>query len=589
MKGLKLSILLIFLAVCTYQCQKEISAPAGGGGPIPASAPLSARLQGNVLDEAGAPAAGVTITVGTRSALTDSKGYFSIDNAPLDKNASLVTAEKAGYFKAFRSFAATSGANQVLIKLTKRTLAGSVDAATGGAVTLNAGAAVALPANGVVTDANGAAYTGTVNVYGAYIDPTADDIAETVPGSFLANDKENRRVLLSSFGMFAVELEGSAGEKLQIKSGSKATLTAPIPASIVNAAPATIPMWYVNESTGIWKEEGSAVKQGNSYSGEVSHFTYWNYDVPVPGVQLQVKIKNAAGLPVVYAHVVVKTAAGYNGIAHGYTDSLGQTGGLVPSNQALILEVWDQCGNAIYSQNIAPLGQATVLPDITITNSGNSLIAVRGTLLNCSGAPVTDGYALIYLDNIVRYASVDAGGNFEVAFVHCGSSAPSLSVLGVDEGGGQQGATLTSVAITSPLTQAGPISACGTSAAQFLNYNIDGATYTITSSSADSLMAYTSNQGPVITFITASSATANDHINIVFESAAMAPGTYNVSAVNVQAYSGNNTILSPSIVTLTSFAQATGEFYEGNFSIQFKDAQNITRIVSGNFRIRRTW
>jgi hypothetical protein len=64
----------------------------------------------------------------------------------------------------------------------------------------------------------------------------------------MANDKDGKRVMLTSFGMMAVELEGASGEKLQIKSGSKAILTMPIPSSAQGSAPGSIALWSVDES-----------------------------------------------------------------------------------------------------------------------------------------------------------------------------------------------------------------------------------------------------------------------------------------------------------------------------------------------------
>ena len=107
-----------------------------------------------------------------------------------------------------------------------------------------------------MVNANGVAYTGNVNVYASYINPASSDIGKIVPGSFMADDKNNKRVVLSSFGMLAVTLESSAGEKLQIAANNTATLTIPIPTSISSSAPATISLWYVDEQTGIWKEQG---------------------------------------------------------------------------------------------------------------------------------------------------------------------------------------------------------------------------------------------------------------------------------------------------------------------------------------------
>ena len=44
----------------------------------------------------------------------------------------------------------------------------------------------------------GQPYTGTVNVYSAYIDPTAADISSTVPGSFMGIDTDNQRTILQT-------------------------------------------------------------------------------------------------------------------------------------------------------------------------------------------------------------------------------------------------------------------------------------------------------------------------------------------------------------------------------------------------------
>jgi hypothetical protein len=184
----------------------------GDPGQVVLPSPVTANLQGNVLDENGQPAANVVINVGSEITVTDTKGYFRINNAPLDKNAALVTAEKLGYFKALRSFSATSGTNQVVIKLIKKDLGGTINGTSGGDVSLSNGTKISLPANGIVKASDNSVYTGTVNVYASYIDPTASDILDRVPGSFMANDKDGKRVLLSSFGMMAVELESSAGE-----------------------------------------------------------------------------------------------------------------------------------------------------------------------------------------------------------------------------------------------------------------------------------------------------------------------------------------------------------------------------------------
>lgn len=590
MKGLYSAIIILFTSLLFIQCQREVSFTGGGQTENPNPDPITSHVHGIILDEFDQPAAGVDIKVGNKVAITDSRGYFRINNAQLDKKAALVSASRAGYFDAYRSFGATSGTNHVIIKLIPKTLAGTVNATSGGEVSLPSGAKVKLPANGIVTLTGGNAFTGTVNVYASYIDPTDSDIGQTVPGSFMANDANNNRVQMASYGMMAVLLESSTGEKLQLKSGSKATLTTPIPSLILSSAPNSIPLWYLDEDSGIWEEEGSAVKNGSAYVGEVSHFSFWNCDINVPAITLSLTLKNNDNFPIVHASVrIVRTSSPNAGSAHGFTDSLGQVSGLVPANENLILQVLDDCGNQIYAQNIGPFSQATNLGVITLTNLGSSAITFKGKLLNCSGAPVSNGYAIIYHAPTVRYAATDANGNFSIAYTYCATSAGTASIIGVDAGAMQQGVS-TNVNVTTPITDAGNISACGTSAVQYFNYTLDGTTYTISNPASDSLVAFTQlGTSGYTTFLSGSiNSSQTGYIDLRFSHMTIAAGNYPVIDLQVNNFP-NTTIIAPFNVNVTNLPAIVGQFYEGSFSGQFKDAANVTHNLSGDFRIRKNF
>ena len=587
--SLRLLLLAISCSLLFYQCQKEASYTGIlNPGQVITPSPLKANLQGNILDETGQPAAGVAIQVGSQTTVTDSKGYFRINDAPLDKNATLVRAEKTGYFTAFRSFSAGTGTNQVVIKLEKKNLGGTVDAASGGEVSLSNGTKISLPANGIVKASDNSSYTGAVKVYAAYIDPTAPDILDRVPGSFMANDQEGKRVLLSSYGMMAVELESAAGEKLQVKHGNTATLYSPIPSAAQASAPATIPLWYVDESTGLWKEEGTATKQGNSYVGTVKHFSYWNCDIPVQTIMLTGKFVTAKGQALVNASIVIKPTTGnFFGSAHGFTDSLGNINGPVPINTNLVLEVMSQCGTAIYSQNIGPFTKNSDLGTITIPSATPSLYTLKGKLTNCAGATVTKGYAIVSVNNRVQYAKVDANGNFSTDYILCNVSGTTAQVLGVDETAKQQG-TSTSAPITSSTTDFGTITACGTNATESIDYTLDGTSYQIGAS--DSTLAYSKGDslGNTVNSTIIMGSKTPDNIEFIIKTTTQTPGSYQLLSISVQNYR-QNTIVQPLNVTLTSFAKLPGEFYEGSFSGQFKDGSNVTHNISCTFRVRRTF
>lgn len=53
--------------------------------------------------------------------------------------------------------------------------------------------------------------------------------------------------------------------ELQLAEGKEAEITAPIPYTLQANAPDTMPLWYYDDETGNWMEEGFATKVGNSY------------------------------------------------------------------------------------------------------------------------------------------------------------------------------------------------------------------------------------------------------------------------------------------------------------------------------------
>jgi Carboxypeptidase regulatory-like domain len=142
-------------------------------GPVNDATQVTSSVSGIVLDESSAPIANAVVTSGAATTTTNSNGMFIFQNISLSKENGSVTAVKAGYFKGVRSFKTAAGKNHsVRLQLMARVLSGTVNAAVGGTITSNGGATIIFPANAFVTS-TGAAYTGTVNVYSRWIDPTA--------------------------------------------------------------------------------------------------------------------------------------------------------------------------------------------------------------------------------------------------------------------------------------------------------------------------------------------------------------------------------------------------------------------------------
>lgn len=582
--------MLIVLAAACFNCQKEISEAFMFSTQLNNElSPIITTLQGNVLDETGRPAQNVVITVGANITTTNSNGYFRITDATLDKNTTVVTAQVPGYFKAYRTFRATGGVNQVLIQLVKKTLTGTINATTGGEIKLPNGAVVKLEANGVTSHAG--AYSGDVNIFAAYIAPAAANIQSTIPGALMGDDKQNQRVVLESYGMLAVELESPSGEKLKIGNGSFATLTTPIPASLAAAAPTSIPLWYLDEITGVWKEEGSAEKKGNAYIGAVKHFSYWNCDIGLPAISFNASFEFASGATLNYQSVLIRLADGNaNGYAYGYTDSLGQLSGLIPANKNLVLEIADQCGNIVYSKNIGPFNQNTDLGTLTISSSLTSLVTLKGKLVSCSNAPVTNGYVLISRNNMLSYVKTGASGEFVAEFLVCISVPEQVEITGLDISAFQQGSPLM-VPLSSNTINAGNIVACGTSSLEFINYTVDAIDYSFNNIAIDSIYSYSQIDANNFANSTmyAYRIGSSQHIQFDFNGIAQV-GSHALKLQQVNAFDRIG-LINPVNINITSFAGSVGSFHEGSFTGTFKDSTNLTltHSVTCSFRVRRMY
>jgi hypothetical protein len=344
----------------------------------------------------------------------------------------------------------------------------------------------------------------------------------------------------------------------------------------------------VDETTGIWKQEGSAVKTGNNYVGTVKHFSFWNCDVSQNAVYLTMTLQNTEGAPLVHAHVKLSRPNGF--ASYGYTDSIGKVSGYVPNNEALVLQVLDDCNTAIFTQNIGPFTQNTNLGIITVPSATTGIVSVQGVVLNCNGAPVTNGYVVIdYL--YPRYVTVGNNGQFALSMLTCNTNPATLDITGVDNTAQQQ-ATVTGISITSPVTNTGNITACGTSSVQYINYTLDGTNYVLSSTVlGDSLSTYTFQQGSTSYssyFFYGLNNSTNKSVTIGFSSSTQVAGTYPLSYIAAQ----NHLATSPSNashIILTSFPVSAGGFYEGSFTGSYQDSTNlnIVHTLSGTFRLRR--
>jgi len=586
-----LAFLVAAVFIFTASCQKELS----GDGfiitetPPDLSAKVNASVSGFVTDETDAAVNGATVQVGASTTTTDKYGYFAVNDVDVVKNAAVVTIIKPGYFKGIKTYIATAGKKAFFrIKLLPKTNAGNFDAAAGGVVTLTNGLSINFPAGAVVVAATSAAYTGQVSVAAQWINPTSNDLNRVMPGDLRGLDSLGFMRGLTTYGMSAVELTGTSGELLQIAAGKKAALTFPIPSAMTGAAPATIPLWHFNETNGLWIQEGNAVKTGNTYIGNVSHFSYWNCDLPNSTVPLTFTVVNSNGGPLSNTWVnIVPTSPNSWSHAGGYTDSSGYVSILVTPNTSYTLYIYPDCstfGTPAYTQNFSVATTAVDLGNITVTGPG--VANVSGTV-ECSGAPLGNAYVIMSKGYYNYRYPVNADGTYSFTTTLCGGStdvvfvAENLSTL--------QGGNPVSFILNTGNNTVPALGACVNSIDQFIDYTINGTSYAL-AYPTDSLYHYVNTQAnPPASIVYASAAPGTNLNSVSFEFT-----QNNISAGSTQmltSFTAPPTIPDSSVtLTGTPFVNIVeygnvGEFIAGNFTCTVTGS--IAYNVTCSFRIRR--
>lgn len=411
MKRLKVLLwALMMMGVVVTSCNRSELPPSLNVS----SERFKTNISGSVIDDNNKPVSGAKVTFMGATATTDANGAFLFKNMLAPKQ-STVRIEKSGFFPGSRTFRVEANTTEIVhIKLLSKKVRGTFSGTTGGSVTFG-GTTISLPAAGVMK-ADGSLYSGTVKVAAQYLDPEDDDLAAKMPGDLLGVNTQGQSRGLETFGMVAVELMGANNEPLNVAKGQKATLTMTVPPSKMGNAPTSIPLWYYDETLGMWKEEGSALLTGNQYVGDVAHFSFWNCDYGGPIINLDVAFQDANGQPLIGMQVNI-TATLINDTRYSTTNTNGAISGGMPYNSPLVIEVLDDCGTVLYTMNAGPYTTNTSLGTITIPGTIYSG-SVSGQVVDCNNNPIP-GAVVYYTLNGVYHSVTAPNGNFSIPFTGC--------------------------------------------------------------------------------------------------------------------------------------------------------------------------
>lgn len=541
------------------------------------SVQIRATIGGIIVDENGNAVVGAHVSTGPNVAQTDLHGFFLFKDINTDAAGSYIKIEHPSYFHGSRTVIVLPGTrNKIKVQLLSNKATKFVDGNAGGTADYT-DFSVTLPGGGIEST-SGVTYIGQVCVAAKWLDPTDPDFTLRMPGQLKGIRTDGSLSGMVSMGMLAVELTDGSGNKLQIKEGHEATLRMKVQYTLLSTAPETIPLWYFDETKGLWTEEGSAQLLNGFYEGKVKHFSFWNCDYPVTVIPVQLKVVDVNGDPVPNAAVFL-TVLNSGGHGSGVTDNNGIIAAEVPENQQFNVQIYlldIGCSDPVLEQQVGPFSQNEVVT-FTLNTPTNVAYTITGDMVDCSGQPLSDGY--VFIDEINDGVLIDNNGHFEVSIVSC-LPINSITLTGYNISDKLSSVPL-ALNVSGGNNNAGTISVCNP---------IDSyLTYSFNSGEILYIPTIYKTQGPVFDtlHVNAYSINTTGYVQFRLAEAVNGTGTYTVAnfyasdELNGQNFThlcwGNCAGVT---VTITKY-DGPGEYIEGTFSGVFAPQVNVIGTFRG--------
>jgi hypothetical protein len=381
-----------------------------------ASGSAEVQFSGSVIMQSGQPIPGASIEInGNRVAVTDAKGTFSA-SVPI-ASSYVVNASRRGFATFSRIYdhgnlrdvyplvrgqsvrfiqGSDIAINDNREELQRKKVRGAQLLIRGGSLVPMDGGTPALEVDGVLA--------------------TLDITNAEMPGNYgaIASGRETN---LISFGAIFAEFTDASGRRYNLRPGSVARMTLPVPEAMLATAPEKIVLWSYNERTGFWEDDGgeAVLDRGKgAYVGEVRHFSTINTDIAKQDATC-LKLSLDPSVPLGEVKVRVSYESGptpFVQVPELLLDQVDNALFRLPANDTVKIQVFDAAGNV-------PIGDAIVL-DNGITPAPGGVVNLGGPTL-----PLFPGPPFANCHPVVIALQVPAWGGF--------SSSPFLTYPGGSE------------------------------------------------------------------------------------------------------------------------------------------------------------
>jgi len=352
----------------------------------------------SIIDTSGAPVDDVSINVlepaaskATVSSELSASGNGNYQLNKIPELAELVLQlEKSGYasqIKPVSTLTATQTLRIEPIVMIKQQNPINFSADTEADISGKDGAKVLVEASAFV-DANGNAVSGEIELRMTPVDVSSAAGIQAFPGSFsgILDDGSSTPIIVS-FGTTEYNFSQN-GEPLQLAPGQTAVIDMPMYVANYPNGDAInigdeIPLWYLDEETGIWQQEGvgevianQASSVGLSMRATVSHFSWWNADYYPADEDIY-----TVNLTVVVVNENDDVVNGYNGeISNSKIRTPGSAFTALPrigevTEQTLFEGTW--CFNAEAALEFGDGPELVVAPEVCVEIPGVESVSIR--------------------------------------------------------------------------------------------------------------------------------------------------------------------------------------------------------------------
>ena len=405
-------VLLCFL----FSCRKDSVETTITNPNIDPKRLVETTVSGLVLDEQGFPIQDAKVTVGaiySSSTVTDQNGYFKFTGFATKENG-VIKIEKEQFFTSYVNIS-TNAKDTSRVKVLLRNLGSGtqIRGIEGGKVEVKNFGSVEFEPESFL-DSEGKIYKGQVKVFFRGIDPFDQNLAKYIPTEMLSINANQDVQRLQSYGMVDVIIKAENDQELTLQKQAK--LEIQVPQQQINSAPSSMPLWYLNDSSGFWVEEGRAFLEGNKYIGYVNHFTPWNCDTIVNSFIVEGNIHVGTYHPeveLIYEDEMFGTKSILYPNTSGYFSYRIQSGGYGK------LKIINDCDEIILQKEIPTVNARLNLGVLNLDEKYFSKIS--GTIVDCGFEPIKKGYVMIKLnDNAIPiFISGDQNGKFDAVVSNC--------------------------------------------------------------------------------------------------------------------------------------------------------------------------